>query len=405
MPPLPLAVYQSCEGCFKDDTQSPLMRCSKCLSIAYCSAACQKTDWSRHKSLCKAIASVFEDPLYRAQFVWDDSPSTDLQTNDELWRTIVWFEMETIQKQLKRPLSARERNMFSRQPKCFGCSRTDRIIRFDNSPLCSALKSCPDCRLAFFCSEDHWNAVKHLHTQPLSAAENNVGLSHCEMNQQLRMDLRFQYSDPEARRFLEWAPKRTKTRWERLGSEQVAGGKREGQGKKTCWEEAFSQDLEQVMQGARAMPSLRAASKGLSMPMTILYALQNLNGEDESWTKKDTIVVHILGASIKTEVPKKQLFEEILHRLPEVKTLKLILVGPEVDVPDSKPVDMETCPQNGRKWIHQHHIMLYHDFVFHQSTGFEKPDLAIAFNSGASDHGDSWKETMKYLLSVVTVVI
>ena len=61
-----------------------------------------------------------------------------------------------------------------------------------------------------------------------------------------------------------------------------------------------------------------------------------------------------------------QLFEEILHRLPELKTLKvcsviflallqsdldtinhcqqLILVGPELNVQDSRPVDMDTCP-------------------------------------------------------------
>ncbi|THV02686.1 hypothetical protein K435DRAFT_716600 [Dendrothele bispora CBS 962.96] len=413
MPPLTAATYQSCAACFKDDTQSPLSRCSKCQSIVYCSAACQKTDWGKHKSLCKAIASLVGDPLYRASllFTLDDSPSIDLQSTNELCETNTRIEMGMIEKVLKRPLSVKERNMFGWQPRCIGCSRTDRVIRLENSPLYSTLKSCPDCRLAFYCSEDHWNAVKHLHAQP-SSADNDVGLSQCEMNQQFRMDVRFQYSVPEAGPF-QWAPERTKKRWERLGPQRGVEIKKEEQGKETCWEEEFSRDLEEAMQGARipvVMPFLRAASKGLSMPMTILYALQNLNGSDESWTKKDTLVIHILGASFATEVRSAQLFEEILHRLPEVKTLRLLLVGPEINAPDSKPVDMETCPdcrRKGRKRIHQHHNMLYHDFVSRQSARFENPDLAIAFNSGASARGgngtepgpgDSWKETMKLLV-------
>ncbi|KAK7455903.1 hypothetical protein VKT23_010942 [Stygiomarasmius scandens] len=215
------------------------------------------------------------------------------------------------------------------------------------------------------------------------------------------MDIRFQYSVPETGPF-KWAPERAKAKWMPL--EQGGDGK-------TCWEKEFGSDLEQAMHGVRIpviIPFLRAASIGLSMPMTILYALQKLNGEDESWTKKDTLIIHILGASISTELMNAQLFEEILHRLPELKTLKLILVGPELNVQDSRPVDMDTCPdcrRKGRKRTHHHHTMLYHDYVSRQSARFNTPDLAVAFNSGASERGedgvgpgDSWKETMKLLV-------
>jgi len=106
------------------------------------------------------------------------------------------------------------------------------------------------------------------------------------MNQQFRMDIRFQYSVPETGPF-KWAPERAKAKWMPL--EQGGDGK-------TCWEKEFGSDLEQAMHGARIpviIPFLRAASIGLSMPMTILYALQKLNGEDESWTKKDTLIIHV----------------------------------------------------------------------------------------------------------------
>ncbi|KAF8212850.1 hypothetical protein K438DRAFT_1751270 [Mycena galopus ATCC 62051] len=116
------------------------------------------------------------------------------------------------------------------------------------------------------------------------------------------------------------------------------------------------------------------------MPMTMLYGLSKLN-EDDTWTRKQTLTVHVIGANIR-EVSCGPVFEEILHRLPEVNTLDLILCGPKVPIRDS--FDHEICS-------------MYHDFVRKQGNQYETPDLRIAFNSGAAQVGDTCRTSVKVL--------
>ena len=122
---------------------------------------------------------------------------------------------------------------------------------------------------------------------------------------------------------------------------------------------------------------LHDTSDGLAFPMTILYALEKLN-DGRLWTEKESLTVHVgirllhgslciyqhslqtLGATHE-EVTRAMLFEEILHRLPMLKSLKviifaaghtpltafyLILVGPGM-IPLSNPthdsIEMNTC--------------------------------------------------------------
>ncbi|KAJ7054842.1 hypothetical protein C8F01DRAFT_1259264 [Mycena amicta] len=54
---------QKCQGCGKEDQPDKLTlrRCSRCMSLSYCSSECQTSAWKRvHKSECKIFASVNE---------------------------------------------------------------------------------------------------------------------------------------------------------------------------------------------------------------------------------------------------------------------------------------------------------------------------------------------------------
>ncbi|KAJ6517706.1 hypothetical protein DFH09DRAFT_1332199 [Mycena vulgaris] len=175
------------------------------------------------------------------------------------------------------------------------------------------------------------------------------GLTHCEMNREVRGDIMF---DDIMAKALEWSDSRPMAPW------------------------------------------IRAVSNNLTLAMTIIYALERLK-DDDSWTRKHTLTIHILSAAQK-EIESAMVFEEILHRLPEVKTLKLVIWGSEQPggrVP--KIIAMETysgsCTERGRKLIHEH--------VADQGTKFEKPDLCIVFNSGASQQSmQPWAATFKVLV-------
>ncbi|KAI0821826.1 hypothetical protein BC628DRAFT_1328573 [Trametes gibbosa] len=52
----------SCAGCEEDESMDKTMRrCGGCKLTRYCSVACQRKDWSRHKSTCKQVHSVTFD--------------------------------------------------------------------------------------------------------------------------------------------------------------------------------------------------------------------------------------------------------------------------------------------------------------------------------------------------------
>jgi splicing suppressor protein 51 len=144
-----------------------------------------------------------------------------------------------------------------------------------------------------------------------------------------------------------WVPGRVKSRWVSL------------EGK--TWEGEFDEEICKSYGMPATIPSsstflISSASDTLSMPMTILYGLSKLN-EDDGWTRKQKLTVHVriypsridlhkfegpqvLGATIR-EVSCRSVFEEILHRLPEVKTLEVrivLIVKTLTDLPTDHPV-------------------------------------------------------------------
>ncbi|KAJ7224879.1 hypothetical protein C8J57DRAFT_1535695 [Mycena rebaudengoi] len=63
------------------------------------------------------------------------------------------------------------------------------------------------------------------------------------------------------------------------------------------------------------------------------------------------------------------------------------------------PETCSVCTQRGRKRIHEHAFDTYHEFMANKGSEFEKPDLCIAFNSGASQASmHMWPPTFKLLV-------
>lgn len=69
---------------------------------------------------------------------------------------------------------------------------------------------------------------------------------------------------------------------------------------------------------------LLIATEYSTMPLTILATLEN--SLSDLATRK-TILIHLIGAS-GSELANAMLFEEILHHVPSLQTLRIILIGP-----------------------------------------------------------------------------
>ncbi|KAJ6566568.1 hypothetical protein B0H19DRAFT_1138177 [Mycena capillaripes] len=372
-------------------------QCAGCYRVAYCSPDCQSADRDEHKAICDALKSVEDDTDIAPRLLSiANTPTTDiveLKFKTESHDQIVINKCESF---IGRSLTDQERNLIVFAPRCMACTRTDQIIRIDSKinpdsacphcAHCKVLSSCPDCNLVFYCSKEHWDVAKALHHAP--CAEGHDGLSQCELNKEVRLDIGFETRvlHGTGRPFI-FFPETRKDVWTAL--------------KDSSWERELGDELQSAVPPGAVISlgrQLRPVSKVLTMAMTILFALEHLNSTDE-WTRQGTLTVHILGAA-EPEVMCLPLFEEILHRLPAVKTLKLVLCGPEAEHhPDSQLQTCLVCEAGGRKLYVKSVDRAYHSFVAEQGYNFEFPDLAIAFNSGLSqEETGSWLRTVKILV-------
>ncbi|KAJ6548269.1 hypothetical protein B0H10DRAFT_1754065, partial [Mycena sp. CBHHK59/15] len=235
---------------------------------------------------------------------------------------------------------------------------------------------CPECKLSFCCSRAHWEIADRLHYGPCNDLRDSP--SQCYMNKLAHGQSMIAASFLDASGHLVWFPDRVKPKWVSL----------EGQ----SWEGEFDDEIRKFPRMPQSTPStfiMAAISDTLTMPMTILYALSKLSDGD-GWTRKQTLMVHIVGASSR-EFSCGRVFEEILHRTPQVKTLKIIMCGPEA--PDRNSLDVEIC----RHCLYR----ADHDFLRKQGSDFKHPDLCIGFNSGANHSaalGYTWPATFKLLV-------
>ncbi|KAJ7880545.1 hypothetical protein B0H14DRAFT_3129318 [Mycena olivaceomarginata] len=401
-PPLTARIGQACYSyrCFKGDAV-PLARCGRCRRVAYCSPECQKVresivvpplctdttyqlDWNQHKPMCKTLNAIENSNLTVAAplfFTIPSRPTTDVKRLHDLTEDHIAFVKGLCERSLNRPLTMAEGNLLSYEPRFMVCTRTDQLIHME-----AAINGRrAECNLSFCCSSEHWKAAHALHHAPCEDAHDGP-LSQCEMNLEVRAHLKFENILTQARGYHQTiicVPERVKKAWISLAG--------------LSWESEFGDEMRKsfgVPPFRPIAPWIRAASDALTMAMTILYGLEKLNGDD-AWTRKHTLTVHIIGANL-LHTACAMVFEETLHCLPNVNTLKMVLCGPEM--PQSIiSVDCKTCSactRLGRKHIHEHAGDMYHNFVQKKGSEFERPDLCIAFDSAAHP----WPETFQLLV-------
>ncbi|KAF8881411.1 hypothetical protein CPB84DRAFT_1735217 [Gymnopilus junonius] len=403
VPPILVNLGLACFYCLSGrSAENSLSQCG-CRHLWFCDQECQMAQWPDHQEFCTAYQAVerkYGPDLLKPYSFVRKNPYTHHFINEEeveeCLDSVGCLVMDKLEEELQRTLLNHECNVLGWEPHCLACGRSDAIFRIEarlanqnTSP--SVLKPCPGCALSFFCCDLHWLSMKSKHQdEPSKYSREN--LSHCEMNRRCFDDMRCSQILLPGSNVGEfnWVPERTVPSWSSLQDSD--------------WTHYLS-DLANTLSSHSSKghdfleAALRAVSENLSMPMTILWGLEILNGDDDSWTMKEVLNIHVIGAA-EVEIMNDEIFEEILHRLPLVKTLMMTFVGPDLDdLTGEDPIinEIEICAQcesNGRMMIHDHHPKTYHEYIADQGSGFVKPDLAIAFNSVCCK-GDiaSWTRT------------
>lgn len=324
--------------------------CESCGMVSYCSIKHKKEGLSKHRDLCKILTKICrtEGALAAAK-----------EFSAENYRIYRLELIRIIECGMNRPLKLWEREIVLYPPVCRTCrdSSTD-------------LKCCPTCSMDYYC-EDHLDDHK----------------KWCQDFQIFRKILFMQHKhgrvDP-------YVPNVT--------LDKVIA--------------TLPEDLDLLMARLYGSSSYycrmdchtySTLSQLSTIPLTTLYAVQT---SCPSWRTIEAYTIHVIGAEFHFECIDLHVWEKLfLHLMPELKTLSLVFVGPELQLPAipvrllAKVKTCFDCKRSGRSInVSFQPGKCYHEYA--SSIEFSKPDILCLFNPGlyrrtGFDGKDTWPASIR----------
>ncbi|CAG8976942.1 hypothetical protein HYALB_00008853 [Hymenoscyphus albidus] len=366
-----------CMSCWKEFYPGSLKKCTGCKRASYCSTECQKNDWGDgHKRFCKFSRGF-------------NSSATEISMPGRTWEEYSaekWEEVKEyrINDQPFDGTYCDDWRLIMYETVCQYCYRSALHLKKDES-----LKLCPTCSVASFCT-----SCPQIHSE-----------SQCGLFAELAFDERFvvDYLQHEGENFVinrtqiprtEHIPLSTASGWydyyTRISDKAYA---------LTPYTDLVPQlDHNPIS----ALGLMRKLTTSLALPLTILAGLEAVLPD---LTTRKSISLHLIGASGQ-ETQLFPVFSEILHQLPSLLSLKIFAVG--FDLPQhlvekykaqGEAVEVACCDICVDKGCSPSLALwkaAYHDFA--ASNQYEKPDLAVAFQSGFSQEDRvEWMPTIKHL--------
>ena len=279
------------------------------------------------------------------------------------------------------------------QPFCEQCFRTT----FDNQDReYQKLIMCEDCQVTFFCSESCQSASFDKHKQQQCSDLQEFVACEYTKTKLIRETGDLGVTMPTRTPRTSHVPLKTLSSWKDyfvFSDNPLASAVND-----SC------QPVEQDMKTVHISRVLKIATDSSSYYLTILAGLESAIPDLAS---RATLTLHLLGPSME-EVKTLPLSEEMLHLLPNLKTLILGFVGPDFPAieDESKGLQkIECCPEcilAGRTRQIFYSRSLYHDFHAKNPRAVEHPpDMLVAFNSGHEDSDwDSWQPTLRTILDM-----
>lgn len=344
--------------------------CERCRMVSYCSPAHRAQGLREHRDLCEALTEI------RSSIVSSMSVESEERLDPEQYRVYRLQLLAILESKSGRPLKLWEREIVLYPRVCRICRR------FSEDFDCCAV-----CGMESFCQR---------HRQ--------VHDKWCKEFQVLRRCLFLQYNhghvDPkiprERQRFV-------------VGKIAVSGINFDELIHRVYGDCSYYHEMDCYTYSMLSHVS--------TIPLTTLYAMQICCSE---WGKKAELNVHVLGAEFQFEGVNLHVWEQMfLHFLPKLKRLRLVLVGPELELPNGVPANLLSkvklcceCKAADRVVdVRFRPRMLYHEFVRDRVERVEKnPDLICAFNPGLYRKTgfageDTWPETIREFCKTPTPVI
>ncbi|KFB37740.1 hypothetical protein ZHAS_00005053 [Anopheles sinensis] len=350
--PRPVFIATICQVC-----KNPLktfFHCERCRMVSYCGEEHRRIDQPPHRDLCAVLCEIAS---LRGGHIYQMARKLNVQE----YRSLRVQTLNQIELTLKRPLQAFEREivLFPRiclEPNC----------RAWNQEL---LTECKDCRQVSYCA-----------TEPTHLSESHRRWCKAYLLFQ-KLILR----------------QRILGRIEPVLPSRIIS-------KPTPLAANIDETFKQLYKNSSALRDecvYAVLSQIATAPLTALYAYQQTG-----LAFGKTFTIHLVGAELQFEGDTLDKWEAFfLHLVPEVAVLRVVFVGPELNV-ENLPIDIisrirmcRTCRTKCRVVAFDFQCRtMYHDY--RHSSRYQRPDLICFFNPGLHRFTgyaglDSWPQTIR----------
>ncbi|KAG7296775.1 hypothetical protein JYU34_020712 [Plutella xylostella] len=358
----------NCHVCKKELKESRVP-CNFCYLTFYCSEKHKDDDYDQHQSLCFAISTIIR--LKGLKHIYADSQGV----TGHNYRLLRMQTIVSCEKILKRKLQPWEQEalLYPRVCADMGCREWRQ----------GQLKDCELCGQISYCSE---------HPEHLPKSHARWCKSYSLYQKLVVYQLTRGRLDP------------------RLPG-RLMKGERIGDNINRLLADMYDEKIDMTDMQYAALTQLATA------PLTAAHcyqlysdkmktvAVSNGNGVHKS----PTFTIHVVGAELQFEADSLNKWETFfLHLRPDVATLRVVLVGPELN-PSNLPVDLlgkiKLCPtcrvEKRRVVFHFHDRQFYHQYA--TSDDFTRPDIVCAFNPSinrSSSYDDTWSSTINCIFKL-----
>ncbi|KAJ7606113.1 hypothetical protein DFH06DRAFT_243748 [Mycena polygramma] len=320
-PPHDAFIGQACLACF--NRTPTLFRCSGCHLASYCSAECQKKDWTYpnlglftndHNRFCKAVKEMDrQEKLPPGPF--PPSPNVIARLDEKIDAEFEERRSKCLRLMGASFISFIETSLLGFEPHCLACGVSQRHIKKAAAQgVVSKLSviPCPDCKMSYFCSEAHRKLCHQLHSvDPLYGGRD--GFSACALNKEMREHLWCEDMLNRKPGGWNYCPTIIQPAWKSIV--------------RTNWSREFMDSVikpspHTANHSAEAL--LRVHTESLSPVMSSIYAFELLYG-GSAWRQRKKLTIHMLNCGAHDHVVYR--FEEMLHRLPDLQELEVRYFG------------------------------------------------------------------------------